>query len=198
MALRIGDLSKVPPKQKLLLAVLACLLIGVGYYYGYYREASRRIETLRTQLDGLNSKIREQQVIAKNLGAFREEVLRLEERLALLLQQLPNSSEIPTLLKSITDLGRESGLEFLKFSPKGEVPKGFYAEIPVTIQVTGEFHGFALFTDRVSHLPRIVNLSDIGMAQPKRQPDGRYLVTVNCTATTFRFLEQAPAAGAKR
>ncbi len=190
MAISLGDLSKVPPKQKIFLTILVCLLVGVGYYYLYYKEASREIASLQGKLAELEAKIKEQEVIAKNLPSFQAEVRRLEEQLGLLLDQLPNSAEIPSLLKNISDLGREAGLEFVKFAPRGEINKGFYAEIPVTLSVTGEYHGFALFADKISHLPRIVNLSDIVFSGPKNLEGDRVEVKVGATATTFRFLEQ--------
>ncbi|MGB3096161.1 MAG: type 4a pilus biogenesis protein PilO [Candidatus Deferrimicrobiaceae bacterium] len=193
MALKLGDFSKVPPKQKIFLTIIVCILVGVGYYYLYYKAASQEIATLQTKLAELESKIKEQEVIAKNLPSFQAEVRRLEDQLGLLLDQLPNSAEIPSLLKNVSDLGRESGLDFLKFTPRGEVNKGFYAEIPVTISVTGEYHGFALFADKVSHLPRIVNLSDIVFTKSRSVGEGRMEVSVGCTATTFRFLEQEGA-----
>jgi len=194
MALKLGDLSKVPPRQKILLAVLFSGLVVAGYYYLYYREASQRIGAMETQLAGLQSKIREQQAIAGNLRSFQEEVLRLEAQLSLLLEQLPNSAEIPSLLKSVSDLGKESGLDFLRFAPSGEIKKDFYAEIPVSISVNGDYHSFALFTDKVANYPRIVNLSNITFSSPKPSGNNLVLVTVNCTATTYRFLEQAAAA----
>lgn len=202
MALKIGDLSKVPPRQKVILAVLFCGLVVMGYYYLYYREASQRIGAMENQLAGLRSKIREQQTIAGNLRSFQDEVRRLELQLSLLLEQLPNSAEIPSLLKSVSDLGKESGLEFLRFAPSGEAKKDFYAEIPVSISVLGDYHSFALFSDKVAKYPRIVNLSNISFSSPKPSGDNLVLLTINCTATTYRFLEQqaaaaAPAAGGK-
>lgn len=194
MALNLGDLSKVPPRQKLLLAVLFCGLVVSGYYYLYYREASQRIDAKKTELASLQGKIREQQAIAENLRSFKDEVRRLEAQLSLLLEQLPNSAEIPSLLKSVSDLGKESGLEFLRFAPSGEVKKDFYAEIPVSISVNGDYHSFALFSDKVAHYPRIVNLSNIAFSSPKPSGDNLVLVTVNCTATTYRFLDQPAAA----
>ena len=193
MALKLDGLSKVPPRQKILLAVLFCGLVVTGYYYLYYREASQRIGALETQLAGLQSKIREQQAIAGNMRSFQDEVGRLEGQLSLLLEQLPNSAEIPALLKSVSDLGKESGLEFLRFAPSAEIKKDFYAEIPVAISVNGDYHSFALFTDKVAHFPRIVNLSNITFSSPKPSGDNLVLVTVNCTATTYRFLEQQAA-----
>ena len=194
MALKLGDLSKVPPRQKVLLAVLFCGLVVTGYYYLYYREASQRIDAKETELAGLQSKIREQQAIAGNLGTFREEVRRLEVQLSLLLEQLPNSAEIPSLLKSVSDLGKESGLEFVRFAPSAEIRKDFYAEIPVSISVNGDYHSFVLFSDKVAHYPRIVNLSNITFSSPKPTGDNLVLVNVNCMATTYRFLEPQAAA----
>ena len=149
---------------------------------------------METELASLQSKIREQQAIAGNLRSFQDEVRRLEAQLSLLLEQLPNSAEIPSLLKSVSDLGKESGLEFLRFAPSGEVKKDFYAEIPVSISVNGDYHSFALFSDKVAHYPRIVNLSNIAFSSPKPSGDNLVLVTVNCTATTYRFLDQQAAA----
>ena len=195
MAQKLGDLAKIPTKQKAILAVLFCLLVVVGYYYLYYRDASRQVASLENNLASLRSKIKEQEVIAGNLKSFQEEVRRLEEQLAHLLEQLPNTAEIPSLLKSVSDLGRDSGLEFLRFAPAGEVRKEFYAEIPVSISVLGDYHSFALFADKVRHYPRIVNLSNISFASPKAAGENRMVETINCTATTYRFLEQAAAAG---
>ncbi|HEU5360345.1 MAG TPA: type 4a pilus biogenesis protein PilO [Candidatus Deferrimicrobiaceae bacterium] len=194
MALKLGDLSKIPPKQKIFLTVLVGILVVVGYYYMFYKSASKQIDTLEKQLAELQGKIKMQEVIAKDLPTFQAAVADLELQLGLLLEQLPNSAEIPSLLKNISDLGKESGLEFLKFAPRGEAGKGFYAEIPVTISVTGEYHGFVLFASKVSHLPRIVNLSDIVFSQPRDVGGERMLVNINCTATTFRFLEKEGAA----
>ncbi len=194
MALKLGDLSKLPPKQKLIAAVVVSVVVAVGYYYMYYVEASKRINSLQGQLGQMSSKIKEQEVIARNLPSFRLEVTKLEEQLKLLLDQLPNSAELPNLLNSLTELARESRLDVLKFTPRAEVKKDFYAEIPVTMAFLGNFRNYVQFADKVSHLPRIVNLSDIAFAQPKRGGDGAMQVSVTCIATTFRFLEQAPAA----
>src|SRR5512143_4157565 len=191
MAPKLGDFAKLPPKQKLLAAVLVCVIVAVGYYYLYYSQASKKISGLETKLAEMSSRIKEQEVIARNLPSFRVEVARLEEQLKLLLDQLPNSAEIPSLLTNISDLARESRLDIVKFTPRAEVKKDFYAEIPVAMAVVGEYKNYILFADKVSHLPRIVNLSDIAFAQPKRGGDGLMQVNVACAATTFRFLEQA-------
>jgi type IV pilus assembly protein PilO len=194
MAINMGDLSKVPPKQKFVLLLLVCVLICAGYYYLFYNETAGQIAQQETKLAALNSKIKEQEVIARNLPSFQAEVRNLEAQLGVLLEQLPNSAEIPNLLRNVSDLGKESGLEFVKFAPKEEIRREFYAEIPVSIAVTGDYHSFALFTDKVGHLPRIVNISNIDFNSPKSHPDSSVTVNVTCTATTYRFVEELPKA----
>ena len=154
MAPSLGDLSKVPAKQKIFVVVLLSVLLGVGYFYLFYTKAKAENDQLGKKLDELRSKVREQEVIARNLRSFQMEVARLETELGILLEQLPNSAEIPSLLRSVSDVGRDSGLEFLKFAPKGEARREFYAEIPVEIRVYGDYHSFVSFADRVGRLSR--------------------------------------------
>ena len=191
MALKLGDLAKIPTKQKLILAILLSVLCAGGYYYVYYQDAAATLENLNRQHTTLLAKIKEQREIARNLDVFREQVQQLETQLSLLLEQLPNSAEIPTLLKSITDIGKESGLDFLKFAPQKELVKGFYAEIPVSISVTGEYLSFVQFADKLSQYPRIINLSNITFSTPRVAARGEVVRSnVTFTATTFRFVEE--------
>ncbi|RMG59687.1 MAG: pilus assembly protein PilO [Deltaproteobacteria bacterium] len=181
-------------RQKIILYVLLFVLIGVAYFYLFYNPAMKEIRALEKKNVALQEKIREQRIIAKDLPAFKREVAKLEAQLNELLEQLPNSKEIPKLLRSISDVGKESGLEFVKFAPKGETQKDFYAEIPVEIEVTGGYHEFALFADRVSRLPRIVNISDVVFEKPKVVGD-RAVARIKCTASTFRFVPKKAEEG---
>lgn len=190
MALRDRlSLKGVGTKQKAVLYGLVVVAVLVGYYYLYYTPVKAQIDALQQQKVTLEGKIKEQRIIAKDLETFKKEVVKLEVQLNELLEQLPNSSEIPKLLRNISDVGKESGLDFLKFAPKGEVPREFYAEIPVDISVNGGFHDFGMFLDRVSRLSRIVNISDVLFDRPVISRD-KAVMTINCTARTFRFLKE--------
>ena len=108
---------------------------------------------------------------------------------------LPDKEEIPLLLTSVSQFGHDAGLEFILFEPKPEVPKEFYAEIPVSITVAGTYHHVGTFFDRVSNLNRIVNIKDIRMAPPGKDAktsissgDITRLIT-SCTAVTYKFVE---------
>ncbi|MCL1926744.1 MAG: type 4a pilus biogenesis protein PilO, partial [Syntrophorhabdaceae bacterium] len=170
--------------------VLISAFVLVGYYYLFYKDMMADIAILENQLGTLQAKINEHKTITQDLEAYREEVQQLDAQLTLLLEQLPNSAEIPSLLKNISDLGKEAGLDFLKFAPAKEVLKGFYAEIPVAITVSGDYHSFAQFADQVSKYPRIVNLLNIDFTGPKAARGGFVRSTVSCTATTYRFVEE--------
>ncbi len=115
---------------------------------------------------------------------------RLEEKLAEALEKLPDKEEIPSLLQKVSDLGKDAGLEFLLFKPGAPVPKDFYAEVPLEMQVLGRYHDLATFFDKVGRLDRIVTIQDSDFANPKVEESGVKL-TVSCRAVTFKFLEAA-------
>ena len=107
--------------------------------------------------------------------------------------RLPDQREIADLLSSVAASGRASGLEIVLFRQKPEVYHDFYADVPVEMQMRGTYHDVALFLDRVKRLDRIVNIADINMKKPRLEGD-RMMLDAACTATTFRFLDEAERA----
>ena len=138
----------------------------------------------------------ELRIIAVNLKRFQEEAAKLREELKFAITQLPTSKEIPSLLANVSNLGKDSGLEFLLFRPMPEVNRDFYAEIPVEIKVRGTYHDVAAFFDKVGKLPRIVNIHSVAMDGAK-EAGGRWEIITACTATTFKFIEKDAADLAK-
>jgi type IV pilus assembly protein PilO len=108
-------------------------------------------------------------------------------------QALPNKKEIPGLLISISQSGHDCGLEFLLFQPQNEIPKDFYAEIPVSITVTGGYHNLGQFLSKVASLSRVVNIQNLSLRPEK---DATVLKTT-CTAVTYRFTDQPAQPAAK-
>ena len=119
------------------------------------------------------------------MNAYRKKMQDAEEQFKIVMRALPEKEEIPTLLTGISKAGRDSGLEFVLFQPKPEIGKDFYAEIPVSMKVTGDYHGVATFFESVAELNRIVNIRDIDMAPDK---DSAKLMAT-CTAVTYKFIE---------
>ena len=185
----LEKLSKLPNNQKIALVLLILIAIGAAYFYLLYQPGMKELQALRDQQAELSKKIQENKRIADNLPQFRKEYDQLKLELESALTELPNQKEIPTLLTSITSKGKDAGLDFLIFRPKGEVPKDFYSEVPVDITVSGSFFNVANFFVAVGSLPRIVNISSVNVANISDSA-GRVLMKVNCLATTFRFLDK--------
>ena len=191
-----------PTGQKLgIFGAIIVLLAGLFWQFLYSPLSTER-EELGSKVDGLRSKVIQETRIANDLPRFRAAVRDLEEKFKIALRELPEKREIPELLQSISGLARDAGLEVTLFQPKPEVPKDFYAEVPVAINVEGTYHQLLTFFDEVGHLTRVVNLSEIASWQPffrdtgmiKELADyvtGAMPIRASATATTFRYLDES-------
>jgi type IV pilus assembly protein PilO len=192
--------AKLPKAYRIaMLPAVMAIVVGV-YLYTFWSPAHAQLEGLRAQQLELQRKLNEVRAVAANLGAFEEELGRLDKELTVALRQLPNSKELPVLLTDISSLGKNAGLEFKSFRPKGEIPREFYADVPIEVEFTGGFHEVAMFFDQIAKLPRIVNIGELNM-KISRETTAGTLLQVQGVATTFRFLEaatgNAPAAAPK-
>ena len=197
-----AKLSKLSKVQKLLIAVGILGALWGCFVWFLYMPQKEQLSKLQGDLKTAQSKLARLKNVEKNLRAFKRkyEATELEFRNALKL--LPDKKEIPTLLSSISNLGAQSGLEFFLFQPQNELPRNFYAEIPLKLEVAGPFHNVLTFFDKVSRLSRIVNVRDIKMTTlkaAKTQSDTVVLKT-GCTATTYKFIEvkEEPKKGKRR
>jgi type IV pilus assembly protein PilO len=189
---RVEKVFNLPFYQRLLLlGGLLAAIVGL-YVYLVYLPKMDTLNSLNEKSKSLAAKLQQDQRIANNLPKFRAEYEKMKVRLDEALTELPNDREIPTLLTNIAGLARESGLEVNLFKPGKEIPKGFYAEVPVTLKLNGTYHELGRFAFETSQLSRIVNLNGLNLKSPKMD-SGRTLLTVDCTATTFRFLPQDKA-----
>jgi type IV pilus assembly protein PilO len=181
-------LARLPSRYRMIAIVAIPLLVGGAYFQLAWRPARQELANLVSKQQNLQRKLNEVRSVAANLAAFEAEIQNLEAELRVALRQLPDSKELPGLLTDITTLGKKAGLEFKSFRPKREVPRGFYAEVPIDIEFTGGYHEIATFFDRISKLDRIVNVGDLKMAVAGEDVNATEL-RVSGQATTFRFLE---------
>jgi type IV pilus assembly protein PilO len=131
---------------------------------------------------------------AVNLDVYRGQLVEIERSFGALLKQLPNAAEMESLLVDINQAGLGRGLQFELFKPGVEVVKDFYAELPITINLTGSYHDFGSFSGDIAKLPRIVTLNDINVVQGKTEG----ALTLATTAKTFRYLDEAEVAQRKK
>lgn len=191
---KVAALTRI---QRILVCVGTFLLLGGGYFYLIYMPKSARINELKQDYEGLQVKVAKARAAARNLGKYEKEYKEAQGKFRLVLRLLPDKKEIPSLLEAISKSGRHSGLEFLLFKPEPEISKGFYAEIPVKIDVVGGYHNLALFFDKVARLSRIVNISNLNIKGAKGSKGAEGDLRTSCVATTFRFVEAARKTAAK-
>ena len=191
---KLEKLLKLPFYQRVaILAVLVVLLVGAFTWVALLPEYEK-IGEMDQELSRLEADLIQKQRIANNLPKFKAEFLKLEEQLKAALTQLPNKKEIPSLLTNLATIARDNGLDVVSFSPRGEVSKGFYAEVPGSVDLVGTYHQIAEFAQAVSKLSRIVNLSDLELSSPKVEGDVAVL-KIKCKVTTFRFVDNVDKKG---
>lgn len=186
-----------PVYQRILLLAGVVVLILAGFIYFVYMEQHREYVRLESRKNTRFARLQEDRRIADDLPKFKSEYESMKQKLDLALAELPNEREIPTLLTSIASLARDNGLDVLRFQPGAERTRDFYAEVPVTLRLVGTFHEVAMFAYDVSNMARIVNIENLRLGSPKME-GGRNVLSIECLATTFRFIEGATPASTSR
>jgi len=179
---------KMPIRIAIFLGTIV-LLAGLFIWF-IYLPKSEEIAQTRAEIATLQQKLNQAIVRAKALKKFEAEYAEVDAQFQEALKLLPNTKEIPSLLKSITQLGTDSQLEFLLFSPQRERPQDFFVEIPVSIEVSGTYHNVAIFFDKVGQMERIVNILNVSMTPQK---DRSTTLTTKCDAVTYRFKGETDA-----
>ena len=172
-------------------AIVLVLLSATLLFAGYYLDTSSQLEVLdkaQAKERQLKKTFETKQSKAKNLDAYKDQMKEMQRSFGALLKQLPGKTEVPGLLDDITRIGIQSGLVFELFKPEAEVPKEFYAELPIAIRVKGTYHQFGNFVSGTAALPRIVTLHNFKIASPAK---GESAMTMEATAKTYRYLEQS-------
>lgn len=173
-------------KIKAVIFVAFILLPCVGFYFLSFATKAEEIEGLEVQKEKLSETVAKGQQAQKNLEKIKLEIVETEKKFAKAAIVLPKTKEIPDLLRNISDLGKEAGLDFISFKPGSEIPREFYAIIPVDIQIKGPYHNLGYFLDRVSKLERIVSTNNISMGGPKKS-GGELLLSSKCRLETYRY-----------
>jgi type IV pilus assembly protein PilO len=171
------------PKLLLLVAILIGVLV-VAYFIDWQAQLEE-LEAGRQQETKLKQEYVDKKRQAVNLDLLRAQLREIETSFGTLLKQLPNKSQMEALLVDINQAGLGRGLQFELFRPApSETQREFYAELPIAIKLTGNYHDMGAFASDIGQLPRIVTLNDIALNVGK---DGT--LTMDTTAKTFRYLD---------
>jgi type IV pilus assembly protein PilO len=173
-------------KFKLILAVVILLLPVVIFYFAFFQPNEEKLASLDKKKITMEKKLRLVKKKAQNRARLQQELNEVTAIFEETSKLLPKEKEIPQLLKDISALGRNAGLDFLSFKPGKDVPKDFYAEIPVSIKVNGPYHNMGFFLDQVSKLNRIVSVTNVSLGGPKMD-SGEMVLKSTCNLKTYRF-----------
>lgn len=176
------------------IALVCAAVLGLGYWFDT-KEQLAVLEKARQGEERLKKDFEGKQAKAANLEAYRTQMAEMEESFGTMLRQLPSKTEVADLLVDITQTGLASSLEFELFKPGKDIPKEFYAELPIQLSVVGTYHSFGAFVSGVAALPRIVTLHDINITKADKKA-GALLMQAN--AKTYRYLDEEEIAAARK
>ena len=190
----LNELRRLDPKnigswpiavQLMTLLLLLLLVVFLGYWFDWRNQLSE-VSTLRERESTLRESFVEKKRQAVNLPAYQKQLEDIEQAFGALLRQLPTRSEMDALLTDINQAGLGRGLQFELFRPATqETMFEFYAELPISIRVTGNYHEIGAFASDLARLPRIVTLNDVAVTTGR---DG--VLAMDAVAKTFRYLDE--------
>jgi len=192
----LDELKRLDPKKigswpilpKLSVLLIVLLLIVFASYWFDWQNQIEQIDVEKQKEERLRTAFLDKKKVAIDLPAYRKQLDDIEKQFGALLKQLPSKSEMDALLTDINQAGLGRGLQFELFRPGAESARDFYAELPITIKITGNYHDIGAFASDIGKLSRIVTLNDIALGSVK---DG---LVMDATAKTFRYLDEAEIA----
>jgi type IV pilus assembly protein PilO len=186
------DLSNIgiwpTPVKAVVVLLVAIIVISAGYYFIIEDQLNSLDGVQKTELD-LRKEFETKQAKASNLDAYRQQLEEMKQSFGTMLRQLPDKTEVAELLVDVSQTGLASGLEFELFKPEEEVPKEFYAELPIQVIVNGRYHEFGNFISGLAALPRIVTIHDIKIKRGDSK-EGNSDLVLEATAKTYRYLDE--------
>ena len=181
----INDPSSWPVSLKMVLIVIgAAAILFAGYWY-IIKDQIVELETRERKEQQLKNTFVEKKALAINLPAYKKQMEEIRQRFGLLLQQLPNKTEVPELLIDITQAGLGQGLKFNLFDPGDKSVKDFYAVLPIKINANGTYHEYGEFISDLSTLSRIVTVGNVKITG---KTSG---LTMAAVLNTYHYLDEA-------
>jgi len=184
-----------PFEIKTVVALFVIILAGLGGYYTFVKSKLPTLETAQISEDDLKRRYEAKYRIAVNLQAYEEQLTRIQQDFSSMLESLPTKNETPGLLDDITLAGTSAGLTFRLINWQSEIPKEFYTELPIQMEVSGAYHNFGQFTSGIASLPRIVTVHDFTVTQEANT------LRLKVQAKTYRTgltMQEQPGQGQKK
>jgi type IV pilus assembly protein PilO len=190
MAISDYRLDNLPRSVQIAIFTVIIFCLAFVFYLYYLKAEIAKCDAIQTEIAKLEKSVAQGTAIESQLNKFKQELAQLEDRLAVLQSILPAQKETPTVLRSVQQMAASSNLKITKFTPQPVVPRDFYSDWPIQIEVEGSYDGLGVFFEKVSQATRIIDVGSISISGSEQQANepGRTLIA-SCTATTFVFRE---------
>ena len=182
-----NDPSQWPSLPRNALFLVVCIAVIAGLWFAWLKSVDEELLAEQAQEQQLREDYRKKLVQAVNLDALKKQLEQVQQYVSQLEKQLPSKAEMDALLSDINQAGLGRSLQFELFRPGQVSVKEYYAELPITVKVTGGYHDIGLFAADIANLSRIVTLNNLAIVPVK---DREGFLTLDCTAKTFRYLDQ--------
>lgn len=195
--LNFNNIGNWPVPFKLgAMTLLLTLILGGGYWF-IWADQLEGLDRAQQEEKKLRKEFIEKKTQAVNLDLYQQQVKDIEQAFGALVRQLPNRAEMDALLTDIAQAGIGRGLEMDLFKPApNDTPKDFYAELPITLRLTGNYHDMGRFASDIAQLPRIVTLNNISISPAQAKDSGA--LTLNVVAMTYRYLDEEEIANMRK
>lgn len=182
-----NDPSLWPSLPRNLLFLAVCLAVVAGLWFAWLQSVDQELLSEKAREEQLRETYKKKLVQAVNLDALKKQLEQVQQYVTQLERQLPSKAEMDALLSDINQAGIGRSLQFELFRPGQESVKEYYVELPIAVRVMGRYHDMGQFAADIANLSRIVTLNNLSVS-PIKEKDG--LLTMDCTAKTFRYLDQ--------
>jgi len=190
MAIRDYRFENLPRSIQIAIFAVLVLCMAAVFYVYYLKDKIVQRDAIQADIARLEVSVAQGTAIESRLRRFRQELAQLEERLAVLQNILPVEKETPTVLRSVQQMAASSNLKINKFTPQPVVPRAFYSDLPIQIEVEGNYDGLGNFFEKISQATRIINVDSISISGLDKEMASAHTLTANCTATTFVYKDE--------
>jgi type IV pilus assembly protein PilO len=173
------------------LAIVSVAIIAAGLWFDTQKQLEQLEKVEKKEIE-LKSEFTVKADKAAKLELYKEQLAEMQASFQAILRQLPEKTDVESLLVDVSQTGLANGLEIKKFKPSAEEKKGFYAELPISLEVSGEYHDLASFISGVAALPRIVTMHDLKLERTDKKENGSATDKLQMTAVakTYRYLKE--------
>jgi type IV pilus assembly protein PilO len=190
MAFEKYRLENLSPGTQLAVVAALGLALSAAIYFVFLQNLLSERGALRADVSRLEASVAHASAFASQLAHHKKELVDLEARLRTLKGILPDQKETPIVLRSVQQMASSSNLKIHKFDPQPVVPKDFYSNWPIAMQIEGSYNAVGEFFEKIGRAPRIINVDNISLKGIDGSTDAARTVSATCTAITFVFREQ--------